>query len=181
MRSIFLLIAFLICNVSFAQNWDLGVKGGINLASVSIKNSTSESKSVIGLHLGGYANTRLTDQITLQPEVLFSLQGWNASENRTISYLLIPVVAKYFLVDQFNVHAGPQIGFLLTAEDGIEDVITSTDFGAVFGAEYQINELFAAGVRYNLGLVNILDNPESSVELRSRVLQISCTYKLSGR
>lgn len=160
----------------------MGVKGGLNIASASLKNSSVDLSSMLGFHIGGFARTSITDQVAIQPELLFSLQGWESETfnvTRSLSYLTIPVAVKYYLVEQFNLHAGPQLGFLIYAKDDYEDSLTSTDFSMLFGAEYQINDQFGAGIRYNLGLNNILDNSETSdVKLRSRVFQISCSYKL---
>lgn len=178
----YIIIALFLCNFSFAQNWNLGVKGGLNIASANFKNSTAELSSTVGFHAGGYGNTQLTDQISLQPEVLFSLQGWKSKTNdvtRTLSYLTVPIAVKYALVEKFNVHTGPQLGFLIDTEDELESLITSTDLSILIGAEYQITDQIGATIRYNHGLSNIFDNPESAVKIRSRILQLSCSYRLT--
>lgn len=177
-----LLIVSLVCSISYGQQWTLGAKGGVNISSASIKNLPVETSSTIGFHLGGYASTAVTDQISVQPEVLFSLYGWKSetiNETRTLSYISIPVAVKYFLVENFNLQAGPQISFLVDASDDFADLLKSTDFGVHFGAEYQITELIGATIRYNLGISNVLDSPETEVKIRSRILQLSASYRLS--
>ncbi len=181
MKLFFLLLSFMIGTIGYAQEWNVGVKGGMNLSTANIKNSDTEAGTVIGFHLGGYANTMIKPQVALQPEIMLSLQGWKNSDNFNVSYLQVPVLLKYFLVDQFNVHAGPQIGFLLGEESVLKGRIKSTDFGFSLGGEFSINEQLGAVVRYNWGLRNFREDLESisDVKFRSRVLQISARYKLN--
>ena len=181
MRVIIVIISVLLCSVMNAQEWNVGAKGGINISSASLKNSDTDVGTVIGLHIGGYANTLIRPQVALQPEVMFSLQGWENGDNYNVSYLQVPVLLKYFLVDQFNVHAGPQVGFLLGEEDVLEGRIKSTDFSFALGGEFSINEQLGAVIRYNWGLKNFREDLESSgdIKFRSRVLQISASYKLN--
>ncbi len=181
MRLYISIIAVFISSLSFAQDWELGAKGGINLASADVKNSSVDVSTTLGFHLGGYANTFLTDQVSIQPEFLFSLQGWESSINgtRTLSYLSIPVALKYYFVDQFNIHAGPQISYLTHADDDLEESLTNIDLSFLIGGEYKITESWGAGIRYIMGINDILDEPESTVEVYSRVLQISATYRFT--
>ena len=178
---ILILVTLFISSLSLAQDWELGAKGGINLASASLKNSSVDFSTTLGFHLGGYANTYVTDQVIIQPEVLFSLQGWESSVNdtRSLSYISVPVTVKYYLVDKFNVHLGPQLSFLIHADEDIEESLTTTDLSFVVGAEYWITDLWGAALRYNLGINDIYNAPESTVEIRSRVLQISAIYRFT--
>ena len=174
-------LACFVCQLTFAQDWDLGVKGGINVAWADI-NLPTDINSTVGFHLGGYASTPITDQISLQPELLFSVYGFKSDffdDKRNVTYLSIPVVIKYYLLKNFNLHAGPQLGFLVEASDNFDDVLKSTDFGVLFGAEYNINELLGLGFRYNLGISNVLDIPETDIKIRSRVLHFSAFYRLN--
>ena len=76
-------------------------------------------------------------------------------------FINIPVMAQYNTPSGFYVEAGPQLGFLLSAkakEDGesedIKDFLNSTNFGASFGAGYNMGSGLGFGARYNLGLSN---------------------------
>lgn len=175
-------LACIVCQFTFAQDWDLGAKAGVNVSWGDIKGLPVDISSTVGFHVGGYGNTSINDQLRLQPELLFSVYGWKSesiNEKRTLSYLSIPVAVKYYLLDNFNLHAGPQLSFLIDASDDFNDLLKSTDFGVLFGAEYNINELLGLGFRYNLGISNVLDTPETDIKIRSRVMHFSAFYKLN--
>jgi len=169
-------------SMAFGQDWDLGVKGGLNVSWGKVDNLPVDISSTVGVHLGGYATTPVTDQVSLQPELLFSIYGWKSETldvKRTLTYLSIPVAVKYYLVENFNVHAGPQLSFLVQASDDFDEQLKSTDFGVLFGAEYFINQSLGLGFRYNMGISDVLDVGETDVKIYSRVLHFSVLYKLS--
>ena len=93
---------------------------------------------------------------------------------------MFPVLVKYYLPTSavnFNIYAGPSIGFLLNAklvvesngssnETDIKDKTSGTDFGAVIGAGIALPlGLVDATVeaRYDLGLTTLDKNGKSSV------------------
>ncbi len=114
-------------------------------------------------------------------------QGDKAAE-RKLGYFAIPVLLKYgALGRQLHLGVGPQIGFLLSANDkfqgvinnqitvdeDIEEGLNSTDAGVVFNLSYKFRPSYGTGinVRYYLGLTDIIkDNPGDAVY--NRVLSI---------
>ena len=183
MNNFLIVLCFLMISPYLAksQDWDLGVKGGVNVSKLRVVEGASTS-SIIGFHLGGYASTSITDQISIQPEVQLSFQGYENEnqENISLVYFNVPLLVKYYLADQFNVQAGPQFGFLIDAEDEREDFLKSTDVGITAGAEYKVIEKIGLGARYTLGLNNILDVSETTSEWRNRLFQLYATYSLSN-
>ena len=92
-------------------------------------------------------------------------------------------MAKFYVAPGFSLEAGPQIGFLLSGklkggdnEEDIKDALKSVDFGVNFGAGYDFTENFSAGIRYNLGLANIIDEDDSA-EWKNSVFSLSVGYK----
>ena len=174
-----------------AQEVKFGVKGGLNIATLG--GDAEDAKSLVGFHVGGFAEIKLSDKFAIQPELLYSTQGakfegtdGDADYDDKLDYLNIPVMAKYYVAEGFSLEAGPQIGFLLSAkEDGedVKDFYKSIDFGVNFGAGYDFTENLSAGVRYNLGLSNIYDFPEEAedffgdVKGNNSVFSISVGYK----
>ncbi|RZJ55927.1 MAG: PorT family protein [Flavobacterium sp.] len=157
-----------------AQETKFGVKAGVNLANVG--GDFEDTSSKIGFHVGGFAEFKLSDKFSIQPELLFSTQGAKSDGQEedgiaydaklNLSYLNIPVMAKFYVAEKFSLEAGPQIGFLLSAKSkyeagsfsedvDVKDAYESIDFGVNFGAGYDFTENLSAGVRYNLGLANI--------------------------
>ena len=57
------------------------------------------------------AEIPIANRFSFQPELLYSGQGSSVNLN----YLNIPLMAKYNLTKEFSLEAGPQIGFLLSA------------------------------------------------------------------
>ncbi len=103
-----------------------GVKGGINMASTTYKETgpfaTDNAKTRLAFYLGVYANRPMNDKLSIQPELLFSSQGFRRPDqgSRTnwrnvTNYLSIPVMVQYKINDRFYAEAGPQIGILLSS------------------------------------------------------------------
>ncbi|CAM1372675.1 porin family protein [Tenacibaculum xiamenense] len=193
MRKLFLSIILLTGVALQAQEVQFGAKAGLNIASINGGN-LQDLSSRTSFHFGGVAEIQITDKFSVQPEILYSAQGakFKASEglietNVTwkLDYLNIPVMAKYYLADDFSLEAGPQIGFLLSSkadvelndasvEQDINDVVKSTDFGLNFGLGYKLDNGLNFGARYNLGLSNMLK--ESSESSKNGVFQFSVGY-----
>ena len=146
-----------------AQETKFGVKAGINLSNWGGDVEGTDSK--VGLLVGGFAEIKLSDKFAVQPELLYSGMGAKDGDvSLNLNYLAVPVMAKYFVAEKFSLEAGPQIGFLMSAKaklDGesedIKDAFKSTDFGFNLGAGYDFTENISAGLRYNMGLSNILE------------------------
>lgn len=183
-------IAVMAFGFTNAQSTRFGVKAGLNLTTFAGGNYY-DANSLVGFHVGGFAEIKIIERLAIQPELLFSTQGakfdggfygdWDAKLN----YINIPVLAKFFITKQFTVEAGPQIGFLVSAkEDGQEakDFYKSTDFGFNFGAGYNFTDNFSVGLRYTVGLSNIGDYQAEDTEEyldspKNSVLALSLAYK----
>ncbi|MBP1224741.1 porin family protein [Flavobacterium sp. 1355] len=181
---------------SNAQETKFGVKGGLNIANLG--GDVEDTSSKIGFHVGGFAEFKISDKFAIQPELLFSTQGakteWSdegvrVEEKLNLSYLNIPVMAKFYVAEKFSLEAGPQIGFLLSAKSKVEagdfsdevdvkDAYESIDFGVNFGAGYDFTENLSAGVRYNLGLSNIAKTEDGEdFKMNNSVFSVSVGYK----
>ena len=188
-----ILTAAAVFALSFANAQDVkfGAKAGLNLSNIGGDLENTSSK--VGFQVGGFAEIKVSDKFAIQPELLYSAQGAKSeysevdSDLVTISskltqklaYLNIPVMAKYFVTEGFSLEAGPQFGFLMSANAETEvsalgesasvsadnkDYFESIDFGLNFGAGYDVSENINLGVRYSLGLSNIAkDSGDSKV------------------
>src|SRR5882762_4649771 len=96
------IIAACVTFAAQAQKLSFGVKGGLNIASLTdIDNSSSR----VSGHLGGFANFKFTNW-AIQPELLFSWQGSKfelPGDDGTyaLTYINIPVLFQYYFVPQF--------------------------------------------------------------------------------
>lgn len=176
-----ILSAVAICAFTFANAQDMkfGVKGGLNSSTLS---GAEGAKSIVGIHLGGFAEFKVSDKFSVQPELLFSMQGAkNDVYTLNMNYINIPVMAKYAVAEKFNLQAGPQIGFLMSAKaesTDVKDSMKSLDFGLNLGAGYDFTEKMFLDLRYNLGLAQTQkDLMVGETASKNAVIQLSLGYK----
>jgi opacity protein-like surface antigen len=98
-------------------------------------------------------------------------------------YIVVPVMAKFYVADAFSLEAGPQVGFLMSAKlkadgDSVDnkDEYNTTDFGLNLGAGYDFTENISAGVRYTLGLSNIAKDSGSDKVMNNN-FALALAYK----
>ena len=170
------LAIFVIAN-SNAQDINFGAKAGVNFASIT-GDDTDGFASRTSIHAGLVVEIVISETFSFQPEVLYSGQG--ATEDSgdgelNLDYINVPLMAKFYVAEGFSLEAGPQVGFLMSAEvDGedIKDYVKGIDFGVNFGIGYKMEGGLNFGARYNLGLSNGNDDPEFPDDsLKNSVIQ----------
>ncbi|MGB7785363.1 MAG: porin family protein [Salinimicrobium sp.] len=115
---------------TLAQEVQWGVKAGTNYSTVT---SEEDVDYLFGFHAGVIAELPLSAKFSLQPELLYSLEGakseynfeeeeWiiHSKDKLKLGYLNLPVMAKYAVTPGFFLEAGPQISYLLSAKDEYE-------------------------------------------------------------
>lgn len=187
MRDIFTfaLLAFGLNSISTqAQTLHYGIKAGYNAANIG--GDVNDAKTLSAFHVGFLAEIELTDKFSIQPEVLYSAQGakYNSGRKSNIDYINVPILAKYYFIDELAVEAGPQIGFLTKSEDkwngetvDYKDETKSLDLSLPVGLSYRfpINVFIAA--RYVFGLSNFNDLDNSNYKMNHQVFQASLGYR----
>lgn len=114
------------CSVfAFSQEIKFGVKGGLNISSLrgNYPSEIEKTESSIGFNIGGFAEYQINDKFSLQPELLFSTQGGKVqfgnvdivTQQTKLSYLQLPVMLKYKIIDKLHIEFGPQIGYIVGA------------------------------------------------------------------
>lgn len=191
-------IAVMAFGFTNAQEVKFGVKAGVNFANLT--GDVDDASMKVGFNVGGFAEIKVSDKFSVQPELLYSTQGAKEKESGfgytsetklTLGYLNIPVMAKFYVAEKFSLEAGPQVGFLLNAkgkyeetsggvtvsgEDDLKSEFESIDFGVNFGAGYNFTENLSAGLRYNVGLSNIAKD-SGDYKVNNSVLSLSLGYK----
>ena len=183
---------------------DLGVKGGLNFSTISgdskqlFTNDAGQglqSKFRTDFYVGGYANYKVTDQISFQPEVLYSKQGSGLKTNdnsntKIVTHNInIPLMGRYEIMDGLNLEFGPQLGFLVSAKKKSEegkldqkekfaDNFKTFDFGLNFGAGYKVTDELEINARFTKGLTDINHNP-SSKSVTNTYFSVGVAYKLA--
>jgi hypothetical protein len=158
------------------------------------------SKALIGPVFGGFVAININKTLTFQPEIYFLGQGgvWENDFEGTIfkwehaaKYIQIPLLAKFHLIQEGKMipilFMGPSVDFLLSAKekfwaDGVleydesfKDYLKSLHFSAVFGGgvEFMMEKLMLVlEVRYCLGLVNTIKDPDPGNSYKYRTLMI---------
>ncbi len=175
----------------------IGVKGGINVANVdtNVEDISDLIDSKTGFVGGGFVTLGLGSLFALQPELLYSQKGFQVDEfGETVkfntNYIEIPVLLKaQFKLAMLRpaVYAGPVLSFetgctvsALELSVDCDDEMAgvgerkTNEWGAVFGANL---DFFLGPVtlildgRYQLGLTNLADVPDSDDEVKSQVWQ----------
>lgn len=138
----------------------LNARGSVKAEDISI--SASES----GFYLGAMADFAVSDNFSVQPELLYaSVDGSDG--------LLLPILGKFAISEKFNFQVGPQLVFSL--EDTPED-FSSVEFDIAGGIGYDINEDFFVEARYTFQINNSYTGSED-VKVRGNYLTIGMGYK----
>lgn len=206
-------IAFAAMTSVNAQEVNWGIKAGANYAKLT---ADMDPEYIFGLHAGLVAEYRLTPKFALQPELLYSMEGtkseldysegeffFSSEQKIKLGYINLPVMGKLYATPQLSFEVGPQVGFLVSAEneydiqsnfdefemdesgtEDIKDELKKISFGLNFGLGYNIsNDLFIQA-RYHVGLSDISDYDEQDEEfevdlekIKNQSFQVSLGYK----
>lgn len=170
---------------TFAQNTsNFGVKAGYNLASVT-DDSGNETDARSGFHVGLYSENFISENFSIQPEVMYSQQGFKIENNNSTytlerDYINIPVMFKGYLAKTFFIEAGPQVGFAVSKKETLDTVIgdfendsepNSFDWGLNVGTGIKVNAA-TIGLRYHFGMGDLYED----TDFKNRVFQISVGF-----
>ena len=194
MKKIILSIAILITLSSNAQKINFGIKAGLNMSMLTGSKDQIMS-STNGFFAGTLLEFKILEKIALQPELLFSAQGakfeskdLTFSTTRKMDYLILPIMVKYYIKSGLFVEAGPQVGFLLSANQDVENIITNIstsenikdatkdfDMAANVGIGYDILDKIVTQIRYCIGITNT--STLENTDIKNGVFQLSVGYK----
>jgi len=171
-----------------AQETKFGAKAGLNLSNFTGDAENSSTK--VGFQVGAFVEIKVSEKFSVQPEVMFSALGateefFGITVNTNLNYIVVPVMAKYYVAGAFSLEAGPQIGFLMSAKseaDGgesvdIKDIVNSTDFGINVGAGYDVTENINLGLRYTIGVSNIVKDAPDNFSVGNSNIAFAIGYK----
>jgi len=168
----------------------VGIKGGVNLASLEIDDDTPvtnfNTNSKTSFHVGIYGNIPLgTGMFRLQPELLYvgqgskvtgtplsGNQGTTQSYEVDMDYIAVPLMFQLATKGGFFVELGPQFSFLTTArqdnasgsDPDLKDakVIKKTDFAVLGGLGYTSRIGLGLHATYVHGITNVFDTDNAS-------------------
>ena len=200
MKKIILLIAAAaLSTAAFAQSgmysdwstrgWRFGVKAGVNFSNTSDM-PVDDTKMLTGFYAGAFAEYRLNYWFGVQAEALYSAQGVkyfpvsNVELKYKQDYINVPILAKFYILDNLSVDLGPQFGFLVN--DDAEAKVgnwsanyntdtKSFDFSVAMGLNYTLFNHLDITARYNLGLTDTYGNINGTN--RNGVIQVGLGYR----
>lgn len=179
---------FLIIGTAMTQHINIGIKGGLNSFTIAGDNSNA-NKSKISYNLGLLGHIHLSSNFAFQPEIVYSVQGtaYSDSQRLNLNYINFPLIFQYMFDNGFRLQAGPQIGFLSSANlvsGGSSSNILSnykrSDVSLSFGVSYvKPSTGYGVDLRYNYGLTNI--NSSNNANAYNRGLQLTLFYLFQHR
>ncbi|GAA4013213.1 hypothetical protein GCM10022408_27670 [Hymenobacter fastidiosus] len=166
-----------------SRNTGFGVKGGFNLSDVygDNKKNYTDGSNYKAFHAGVYGQYGFSDKFSVQPELLYSRQGFQGTstytngsttttvKERRLDYVQVPVLLVFNVLDNVSLHVGPQVALLTkVTEDGKERKIAnegniygysynSLDYGVAAGVEGRVGPA-RIGARYTAGFADVINN-----------------------
>jgi len=179
-----------------------GIKGGMNVSSLSDNADLADQGSKIGFNAGLFANIPIAESFSIQPEVLYTQYGDKYDQvvlgNRYsyanhLDYVAVPVMFQYNFIPNLYVEAGPEFGFMVSAKNKAKnetnnDVIAESgnykdnfntfNVGIGLGAGYYFTDNIGLTARYVAGVTDIAKyRPNGSDAIRNNVFQVGLAYK----
>ena len=173
-----------------AQDLSYGLKAGLNMANLTDEPEGESYKMKMGVALGGFAVYKVNDNLSIQPELLYTQKGneieysyedydysyadwWNHPVTVTekfkikLDYIEIPVLAKYSFSPGESVcpfiFGGPALGILMSAKVDSEDIksdCNSMDIGLVLGGGVELESGVSIDLRYDMGMTKVFKSEE---------------------
>lgn len=152
---------------SNAQDSRFGATAGfLNAGGKVTFEGSSVTASEAGFYLGLIGDFVVSEKFHVQPELLYaSVDGSSA--------IFIPVLAKFYVAEGFNILAGPEVSFSLE-ETGDDTSSLSTNITGGLG--YDITEDFFVEARYSQQLNNTYTG-DLDITARGNGLFIGVGYK----
>jgi len=158
-----------------------GAKGGFNFANIG--GDETDNKMKTAFHAGVYSEVFFDYFLMMQAELLLSYQGHAPASDfdNTLNlwYINLPIMARYNIGYNLNVHAGFQLGLLLSAKSkftdttfDVKDQFKGIDFGLPLGVGYDLmDRKISLTARYIIPISNI--SKDSAFKRNNQVFQLS--------
>ena len=172
-----------------AQDISFGVTGGLFLGSADLEiaginvGDISNDLDVLdggGFYVGLLADIEVIGDFHVQPELLYANIGGESA-------VIIPVMAKYYVAESFNLQAGPQFDFIMDIPAIVKEAINTFGLSMAVGAGFDITEKISVQVKYSFGLNDRIDNKINDLldglggiltpSLKTNILQAGVVYK----
>jgi hypothetical protein len=179
-----LLLTVAITSLGTAQKVRVGVKAGPQATYLSGADGLTIK---VGYHAGAVLRIKPAEQWALQPEALYSVMGAGTDDGDNnglrLVYVQVPLLLKWYPLDNFYLAGGPQPGLLLESlireRGGIEDpnqTFRKVDLGASAGLGYEFGGRVDLGLRYTYGLLDVNMSAARDRNWHNQSLQFSLAF-----
>lgn len=190
---------------------------GLNLSRVTnmpplpvVNGFTMKRTLYPGVQVGADVEYQASERFSLQGGVGYSLQGCKWKDYRaglieitdtkiSLSYINVPLLANFYIVEGLAVKAGIQAGFLLDARNKavarIRESVGSpwleasssesftgecnkVDWSIPIGVSYEFDNHLVLDLRYTLGLNRINKESDPDGDIRNRIVTLTVGYKI---
>lgn len=158
-----------------------GARAGLNVSNFSGDDAPANGDPRLGFSGGLTADIPFTPQLSLRPEVLYSMKGeTDGNTTLAVDYIEVPVLLAFQAPAtdtglMVGAYAGPSLAFKVREDVsgplGNLDVFNSTDVGAAVGATVGAGA-FSVDARYTLGLTDAIEN----LNVRNNAFTVSAVY-----
>lgn len=202
MKKIPLFLMIAVSSLSFAQT-HFGAKAGYSLSNMKWKDIDEKFDSKSYFYVGGFVEHQFNEKFALQGELLYTEVGGKVKEELTqfvgneiiqagtaeykFNYpqIQIPISAKYYFINNFNILGGfnfafnlnPTVksNFFINGDDNNKlENVRNLNITPFLGAEYLINNNFSVDARYNFGAFYVNN---TGLDYRISFLQIGLGYR----
>lgn len=191
-RIIILGAALLFAGFAQAQSPKFGIKAGVNFAKFA-GDPDPNSEFNTGFAAGIFTNIPISTGFSFEPSLEYSQKGAefttfsNTEVKSKISYIDLPLMAKYNFTPAFGLFAGPQVSFFVDQETKLVNAGSSATFE---GDNESYRKSLAGGkvgLSYNFGSVMVnasyatdfqnlyKDNPGNS-DLKNQVINVGLAF-----
>lgn len=144
-----LVVGLLLPMVFWAQDVKprFGIKAGVNKTYFNVDQNDlgAFATSETGYYGGMFVGIPIDDFLTIQPEAMFISLG-------DFNFLNVPIYAKYEVVDDLYLLAGPSMNYFF------DFIINKFKVAADISSSYQISSNIDVHIKYTLGLNELAPN-----------------------
>lgn len=198
MKKLILGLSILVSSLAFSQQF--GLKGGLNVSTISSE-GYDDTKAKVGFYGGAFVNIAATESFSIQPEVIYNnlgsevkgkVLGNSYSQKLNLNYISVPVMFQYKATPQFYLEAGPEFGFLVSANSKTtwnnsssttelnKKDFNSFNLGVGLGAGFDITKNFGVNARYVAGFSDITKpnaDPSTNAKNKNNTFQAGVNFK----
>ncbi len=167
---IVLSVLLLLAGVAHAK-LSYGLRSGLNVSKLELSPDGSiDTRSALGLHIGGFIQLKTDSPLIIQPELLYSQKGTGTDVDDVviIDYIVLPVLLKLNVlipgVQDLLVQplVAPEMGYAINATSTynplFHESINKLNAGFNLGADLVYTKNYFLGLRYYLGMTDLLSS-----------------------